>query len=312
MPWPRFDLERQLTIPTAAPRKPDGAATGSTSQPHAEMSAGTAEDAGRQLTAARNNGAATVLFCSHDTLAGDGTTAVIDLIEQGLVTHVGLDWPAILADWQRAHGGTAEQSAAAAGIWSDPVGAAHHPVVQAIGTALASDSRAATAAGEQLGEVLLHDTQVADGGSLLKEASRHGVPVTIHSATRANAWLLSEETVTATIDLRLRRDVLLLANTVENLDRGVVIQLSNNPAFGSDLACCLQLAEAAAAPYNRNVGTFACWLATGSPTPPDLSLGTSVLATVAPACRRQLTDTISPQLAVELLRGARAAAGWSD
>lgn len=326
MAWPRFDLNGLAGDPVSAslPTEPPAVAVPAAAVPLPPSTAGTAVELGRQLTLARNNGAATVLFCPAAGLTGNGTATVIELLEFGLVTHLCLDFPAALADWQRAASGAevcAAEAAAArevAELFSSPVMAARHPAVRSMAQALAGELANDAGAGEQLGEQLYQNETVAPGISVLREASRLGAAVTIHPASWQEAWLLLGEEIQQAVDLRCRRDVLLLANTAENLDRGVVACLGAHPAGVSALRFGLTLAETAASRFQRSVGQFHCWLApdTGH-NPADVPASTAaasgdVLYLTGDDQRHLLEGVVGPEMLAGIRQGARETAGWQD
>ena len=209
----------------------------------ADLHSPTIQSLGEELVKARNQGGATVFLCDADTITHAVSRDLIDMISRGLVTHVALELSAARKDWQFAwsdqHGSKAEESAEKLEFrW-----------LNELETHAALPRSSYFSAGEFVGQRLFESEAPFKDDSVLAQGYRWGVPVTIH-----NSYLPEPP---CALELLTREiDFLVLANSIENLDQGLVYQFGQPTMPLEAFMVALEIARSIAARYGRTIDDF--------------------------------------------------------
>lgn len=316
MPYPQFDT---LRLNLDNERQPRAAAAVEDQLPLAAAPAGALPGVihtlGAELVQARNQGGASLFLCSPQVVLAGVARQLGDLFERGLVTHLALDPVGAWYDWQLA---TTGRIASAAYFDSEQF----HPA-EATGSffeVLADGVAQGFGCGEAWGE-WLHRTDVAHPQhSLLAQAYRWGVSVTVHTVIGGDALQVAPAFDPQVLALGCRRDFLVLGNSVENLEQGIVYQWGRINAAVQAFFTSLAMSRNVAAGYGRDIRDFTAAVFTKDARDEPLSfaddrgrlLGTNI-TTAASSDRHSIVHGVPHRDSLPALRlAALAAAGWQS
>lgn len=301
MAYPPFDL-RRLTFQDAGPESPAVTVESLVSLESAvEEKAGEPLNAlGGELVKARNQGGATLFLTSADVLRSGVSLHLNDLIEKGLLTHVCFEPAAVLCDWELATTGTIS-----ACVESQ---LANRELISSLLAALDAGDAAGLGVGEALGSRILTAEFPHRAASVLAQGYQWGVPVTVHAAIGGALLHTVEGFDPGCVGRMLHRDFQVLANSVENLDDGVVYQFGGAEMAVAVYRTALAAARNVAAQYNRDISDFTAAVFSAADRVSDP--GFTVASTVAENRRHSVTGNFSQQIPA-LRRAALNEAGWN-
>jgi hypothetical protein len=224
MPFPRFDRS-QLIIKPLDERQHDIRHDSllpldATPAPLDERSAQSVRTLGKRMVEARERGASVLVLMGAHVIRAGVARHLIDLMERGLVTHVGMNGAGVIHDYELARiGATCENVARYVrsgefGLWRE-TGEINNVV------------REGAARGEGLAESV--GLAITDGGfpyrdtSVLAAGVRLGVPVTAHVGIGYDIVHEHPNFDAAAYGLASDRDFLSVCHTVENLEGGVFL-----------------------------------------------------------------------------------------
>jgi hypothetical protein len=179
---------------------------------------------GARLQAARARGAARILLMGAHVIRAGVSRHLIDLMERGLISHLAMNGAGPIHDWELALIGATTESVARYvssgefGLWRE--------------TGQINDAiRAGAAAGLGLGETL--GMAIRDGDfpykhiSLLANALRLGVPVTVHVGIGYDIIHEHPNCDGAALGATSYHDFLIFAESVTRLEGGVVLNFGS-------------------------------------------------------------------------------------
>jgi hypothetical protein len=293
MPYPEFDLSRLAFVDAGASAP---AVTAKTLCPLnvaiPDSVSKLTEHLGKELVIARNQGGATIFLCDADVIRAGVSLHLIDLMEKGLLTHLCIEPASVLCDWEFAATGNISSNASQQ--------LAKTKLIQSLLATLASGDAAQSGCGESLGRHILEEKLPFAEQSLLAQGFRWGVPVTVHAALGGAMLHAVDGFQPATVGKMLHRDFLLLANSAENLDDGVVYQFGQPVAAVEVFCTSLAISRNVAAQVQRPINDFTA--ARFSSSSEKSTIETSVLRTAEPDRRHDLTG--APEYTIPAIRAA--------
>lgn len=204
-------IDRQLPLDELPP-PPDDAALG------------TLAELGRRMAAARQRGAAVLLLMGGHVIRAQVARQLIDLMERGLVTHVGMNGAGPIHDYELARIGATCESVARYiksgefGLWRE-TGEMNDIVARGVaqGMGLA----------ESLGRHILGSDYPHKHLSVLAAGVRLGVPVTAHIGIGYDILHEHPNFDPAAFGIGSYRDFLTVCATVDRLEGGVFLCLGS-------------------------------------------------------------------------------------
>lgn len=234
---------------------------------------------GEELVKARNQGAATIFLCDSQTITSGVSRHLIDLISRGLVTHIAFDADAARLDWQMA--------------WTGECGTSVDELRECAARTVSSNF----GKGEWTGLQLCENAAPHIDDSILAQGYRWGVPVTIHSSS----------TPLFPIDAtNIGIDFLVLANSIENLDQGVVYQFGLPAKPLEVFFVGLDMARSVAAQFDRTIDEFTA----ATFTDPTVTRSLTKVHTAALGDRGYAVQGSFQDFIPALRHAALAFAGW--
>jgi hypothetical protein len=225
MPYPAFDRSR-LRIKPLAEREND-----------LDLSAVLPLDAplppydheaipvlGARLAAARKSGAARIVLMGAHVLRAGVSRYLIDLMERGLVTHIGMNGAGPIHDWEFALIGATTESVARYirsgefGLWEE---------TGQMNDVIRAGADGGLGLGEALGRAILDGPFPHKDVSVLAAAVRLGVPVTVHVGVGYDILHEHPNCDGAALGKASYRDFLVLAQTVTRLEGGVMLNFGS-------------------------------------------------------------------------------------
>lgn len=199
------------------------------------------------LVRARNQGGASLFLGDADLVAAGVAEHLIDLMRRGVITHLTVDLQGALHDWEFAHTGRICNRS--------PLGWSRSELAESFLAAVAEGDSSGTGLGEALGSALHDAAPDSVGHSLLAQGWEVGVPVTIHNTSGLTGLEFHSRFQPELFGRSLHRDLLVLANTVENLEQGALTAFGE--ACGVEaLPTVWQMAAETARPYGRTISDF--------------------------------------------------------
>jgi len=175
-----------------------------------------------RLQQARESGSARILMLGAHLLRAGVNRHIIDLIERGLISHIAMNGAGVIHDYELARIGATTESVARYirtgefGLWKE-TGLLNDWISEADGLGF----------GETIGARISEDQFPHRNLSVLAAAYRCSVPATVHVGIGYDIIHEHPNCDGAAIGAASYRDFLIFANTVENLEGGVML------SFGS-------------------------------------------------------------------------------
>jgi len=175
-----------------------------------------------RLQQARESGSARILMLGAHLLRAGVNRHIIDLIERGLISHIAMNGAGVIHDYELARIGATTESVARYirtgefGLWKE-TGLLNDWISEADGLGF----------GEAIGARISEDEFPHRDLSVLAAAYRCSVPATVHVGIGYDIIHEHPNCDGAAIGAASYRDFLIFANTVENLEGGVML------SFGS-------------------------------------------------------------------------------
>lgn len=224
MPFPSFD-RAQLNIQPLGQRKHD--------LQHANLLAledvppaldaatmNTLEVLGQRMAAARDAGAAVLMLMGAHVIRAGVARQLIDLMERGLITHIGMNGAGPIHDYELARvGGTCESVAryirsGEFGLWRE---------TGEINDIVRAGAAAGLGFGEAVGRAILESDFPHKDTSVLAAGVRLGVPVTAHVGIGYDILHEHPNFDPAATGIASYRDFLTVCHTVDRLEGGVFL-----------------------------------------------------------------------------------------
>jgi hypothetical protein len=179
---------------------------------------------GRRLVEARLRGSARILMMGAHVLRAGVARYIIDLMEQGLLTHVAMNGAGPIHDWEFALAGGSTESVARYirtgefGLWEE-TGRMNDVIYAA--------ARAGLGLGEALGRAILDGPFPHKDVSVLAAAARLGVPVTVHVGVGYDILHEHPNCDGAALGQTSYQDFLVFAHAVTQLANGVLLNFGS-------------------------------------------------------------------------------------
>jgi hypothetical protein len=225
MPYPTFDRSR-LRIKPLAERQND--LDLSTILPLDAPLPPYSHDAvpvlGKRLAAARRGGRARILLMGAHVLRAGVSRYLIDLMERGLITHIGMNGAGPIHDWEFALIGATTESVARYirtgefGLWHE---------TGRMNDVIRDGAAAGLGLGEALGRAILDGPFPHKDVSVLAAGVRLGVPVTVHVGVGYDILHEHPNCDGAALGAASYRDFLVLAESVTTLEGGVMLNFGS-------------------------------------------------------------------------------------
>jgi hypothetical protein len=225
MPYPQFDRSR-LRIRPLAEREHDLdlSVILPLDAPLPEYKHEALPVLGKRLAAARRDGRARILLMGAHVLRAGVSRYLIDLMERGLLTHIGMNGAGPIHDWEFALIGATTESVARYirtgefGLWQD---------TGRMNDVIRAGSAAGLGLGEALGRAILDGPFPHKDVSVLAAAVRLGVPVTVHVGVGYDILHEHPNCDGAALGAASYRDFLIFAETVTKLEGGVMLNFGS-------------------------------------------------------------------------------------
>ncbi|MFL5338978.1 MAG: hypothetical protein ACJ8F7_02330 [Gemmataceae bacterium] len=179
---------------------------------------------GERLAAAKETGAARILLMGAHVLRAGVSRYLIDLMECGLIDHIAMNGAGPIHDWEFALIGATTESVARYvssgefGLW--------HETGQ-MNDAIHAGSAAGLGLGEAVGRAILDGPFPHKEISVLANAVRLGVPVTVHVGVGYDILHEHPNCDGAALGQASYRDFLILAETITRLEGGVALNFGS-------------------------------------------------------------------------------------
>jgi hypothetical protein len=179
---------------------------------------------GERLVAARKAGAARILLMGAHVLRAGVSHHLIDMMERGLINHIAINGAGPIHDWEFALIGATTESVARYvssgefGLWEE---------TGRMNDAIRSGATAGLGLGEAVGRAILDGPFPHKDISVLAQAVRLRVPVTVHVGIGYDILHEHPNCDGAALGETSYRDFLVLAQTVTKLEGGVALNFGS-------------------------------------------------------------------------------------
>ena len=224
MPYPQFDRS-QLRIRPLAERQHDLALS---SVLPLDAPTGFVDPAlsvlARSLREAREKGRARIVLMGAHVLRAGTQRHLIDLMERGLVSHIGMNGAGPIHDWEMALIGATTESVARY-ISSGEFGLWHE--TGRMNDVIRAGAGQGMGIGEALGQAILAGDFPHRDVSVLAAAARLGVPATVHVGIGYDILHEHPNCDGAALGAASYADFLVLARAVQDLEGGAMLNLGS-------------------------------------------------------------------------------------
>lgn len=175
---------------------------------------------GERLAAAKRSGAACLMLMGAHVLRAGVQRQLIDLMERGLITHIGMNGAGPIHDYELARIGATCESVARYirsgefGLWRE---------TGEINDIVREGAAAGRGLGESVGQAILESDFPHKETSVLAAGARLGVPVTVHIGVGYDIIHEHPNFDPAAFGTASYRDFLTVCDTVSNLEGGVFL-----------------------------------------------------------------------------------------
>ncbi len=179
---------------------------------------------GTRLAAARRDGRARILLMGAHVLRAGVSRHLIDLMERGLISHIGMNGAGPIHDWEFALVGATTESVARYirtgefGLWQE---------TGRMNDVIRAGAEAGMGLGESLGRAILEGPFPHKEVSVLGAAVRLRVPLTVHVGIGYDILHEHPNCDGAALGAASYRDFLILAESVRSLENGVMLNFGS-------------------------------------------------------------------------------------
>ncbi|MBL8792991.1 MAG: hypothetical protein JNM56_03740 [Planctomycetia bacterium] len=225
MPYPIFDRSRLRIQPLANRRHDiDLSTVLPLDTPPPDFQHEAIPALGRRLVEARQRGAARMLLMGAHVIRAGVSRYLIDLMERGLINHIGMNGAGPIHDWELALIGATTESVARYvssgefGLWQE---------TGRMNDAIRAGADLGLGLGEALGQAIQDGPFPHKAVSVLAAAYRLRVPVTVHVGIGYDILHEHPNCDGAALGQTSYRDFLVLAETVRQLEGGVMLNFGS-------------------------------------------------------------------------------------
>ncbi len=203
------DLDLSALLPLDAPARFDHAAV---------------PVVGERIRQARQHGSAVILMMGAHVLRAGVSRHLIDLMERGLVTHIAMNGAGPIHDWELALIGATTESVARYiqtgefGLWEE---------TGRMNEVIADGAKQGLGLGEAVGRAILDGAFPHKDISVLAQATRLGVPVTVHVGIGHDIIHEHPNCEGAALGQTSYQDFLIFTESVTHLEGGVLLNFGS-------------------------------------------------------------------------------------
>jgi hypothetical protein len=225
MPFPSFDRSRLRIQPLTQRRHDlDLSAMLPLDAPLPDFHHDALPILGRSLVEARQRGSARILLMGAHVIRAGVSRFLIDMMERGLITHIGMNGAGPIHDWELALIGATTESVARY-VSSGEFGLWHE--TGRMNDVIREGAKQQIGLGEALGRAILEGSFPHKEISVLAAACRLGVPVTVHVGIGYDILHEHPNCDGAALGQTSYTDFLVLAETVRKLEGGVMLNFGS-------------------------------------------------------------------------------------
>ncbi|MCE9525271.1 MAG: hypothetical protein K8R36_04370 [Planctomycetales bacterium] len=208
---------------------------------------------GRRMVKARERGAATLVLMGGHVVRAGVARQLIDLMERGLITHIGMNGAGPIHDFELAKIGATCESVARYirsgefGLWRE-TGQMNDIVREGVAKGMGL--------GESLGHAILHGDFPNKETSILAAAVRLGRPVTVHIGVGYDIIHEHPNFDPAAFGTASYRDFLSVCHTVDQLEGGVFLCMGSAVMGPEVYLKALSMARNVAHQEGRRIANF--------------------------------------------------------
>ncbi len=208
----------------------------------------------RRLVEARERGASVLLMMGAHVIRAGVQRQLIDLMERGLVTHIGMNGAGPIHDWELARIGATCESVARYirtgefGLWRETA---------ELNDLVRDGAAAGLGLGEAVGRTILASSFPHKDISLLAAAARLGVPATVHVGIGYDILHEHPNFDGAAYGAASYRDFLTVCDTVSRLEGGVFLNFGSAVMGPEVYLKALSMARNVAHQEGRRITDFA-------------------------------------------------------
>jgi hypothetical protein len=254
---PTFDRSRLLIKPLAE-RKHDLSidqqlALDALPPPLGGKAMGDIVELGRRMTRARERGAAILLIMGGHVIRASVARQLIDLMERGLVTHIGMNGAGPIHDYELARIGATCESVARYirsgefGLWRETA---------ELNDIVCDGATRGLGLGESIGRHILRSDYPHKGLSVLAAGARLNVPVTVHIGIGYDILHEHPNFDPAAFGTASYRDFLAVCHAVDKLEGGVFLCMGSAVMGPEVYLKALAMARNVAHQEGRRIASF--------------------------------------------------------
>jgi len=208
---------------------------------------------GRRMEAARDRGAAILLLMGAHVIRAGVARQLIDLMERGLITHIGMNGAGPIHDYELARIGATCESVARYirtgefGLWRE---------TGQINDIVRDGAACGLGLGEAIGRHILESDYPHKDLSILAAGARLNVPVTVHIGIGYDILHEHPNFDPAAFGTVSYRDFLTVCNTVDRLDGGVFLCMGSAVMGPEVYLKALAMARNVAHQEGRRIANF--------------------------------------------------------
>ncbi|MBC7188002.1 MAG: hypothetical protein H5U38_13290 [Calditrichaeota bacterium] len=205
------------------------------------------------VAAAHRQGKQVVLMLGAHVVKSGLSRLVIDLIERGIVTHVGMNGAVTIHDFELALVGATSESVARYisegqfGLWQE---------TGRINDAIVQGARDGIGMGEAIGRMIEQERLPHREVSILAAGFRRGIPVTVHVGIGYDIIHEHPNCDGAALGATSYTDFLILANTIAKLEGGVLLNYGTAVMGPEVFLKALSMARNVARQQGRQIRAF--------------------------------------------------------
>jgi len=208
---------------------------------------------GRRIAAARERGAAVLLLMGGHVIRAQVARQLIDLMERGLVTHIGMNGAGPIHDYELARIGATCESVARYirsgefGLWRE---------TGELNDIVAAGAKQGLGLGESIGRHILASDYPHKDFSVLAAGARLGIPVTVHIGIGYDILHEHPNFDPAAFGTASYRDFLAVCSTVDKLEGGVFLCMGSAVMGPEVYLKALSMARNVAHQEGRRIANF--------------------------------------------------------